>query len=303
MSKFRINQKKFHVTYKTHIDQEQLLDFFRGKRDLSRYSVVWEIGDEGNDYEHTHALVEFSKPFESRDARCFDFQGIHPNIQSVTSEKHWENTWEYHEKAPIKLTRDGVKKTVQLLHEQIQKAETLADAAEIAGVTVRSYQDLVIIRKEKKRKAAGASYIEFSRPLEEGFRALVIWGPTGTGKTQYALAHFKQPLLVSHMDDLKDFDENRNDGIVFDDMSFQHLPRESMIHMLDWDVGRSIHCRHTCAYIPEHTRKIFTTNNDHGCIFPVDDSGAIGRRISRTLHVNGPLFNINNKGPKREESS
>jgi hypothetical protein len=101
---------------------------------------------------------------------------------------------------------------------------------------------------------------------------------------------FECPLVVSHIDDLGDFDASRHDGIVFDDMSFAHLPREAVIHLVDWDLDRSIHIRYKRALIPARTRKIFTSNKTFYENFPADPSGAIRRRISRIIHVTGPTF-------------
>lgn len=100
----------------------------------------------------------------------------------------------------------------------------------------------------------------------------VILGDAGCGKTQFALAHFENALMVSHMDDLLNFNED-NDGIVFDDMDFKHMPRTAQIHILDWDNTRSIHCRYRTATIPKHTKKIFTCNE-----YPFVFDAAIKRR-------------------------
>jgi len=117
-------------------------------------------------------------------------------------------------------------------------------------------------------------------PLEDlKVSSYVIHGPPGTGKTSFALAHFERPLLVSHMDALKAFRPGFHDGIIFDDMSFFHLPRESQIHIVDQAHTRQIHCRYAAASIPKNTPKIFTTNVDAGAIFLQD--AAISRRIKK----------------------
>ena len=110
----------------------------------------------------------------------------------------------------------------------------------------------------------------------DGIKSAIILGKSGCGKTQFALAHFKRPLMVRHIDDLKKFN-SEYDGIVFDDMDFRHMPRTSQIHLVDWDNNSSIHCRYANAKIPKHTKKIFTCN-----IYPFDDDPAIARRVSVT---------------------
>jgi hypothetical protein len=122
---------------------------------------------------------------------------------------------------------------------------------------------------------------------EQTFQSLIIWGQAGIGKTQFAMAVLPRALVVSHIDDLRLFDPTEHEGIIFDDMNFNHLPRSSQIHLVDWDITRSIHCRFSNATIPMHTKKIFTTNVDDGGIFDTLDA-AISRRI-RVCHL-GTFF-------------
>jgi len=106
----------------------------------------------------------------------------------------------------------------------------------------------------------------------------ILWGGAGIGKTSFARAILPKGLLVSHMDDLSVYDPTVHDGIIFDDMSFLHLHREAQIHLVDVEEGRSIHIRYRTAWIPENTKKIFTTNTYQGAIFMIQDS-AIQRRL------------------------
>jgi len=128
---------------------------------------------------------------------------------------------------------------------------------------------------------------QFEWPKLELSKSTIIWGEAGIGKTEFALSHFKSPLMVSHLDTLKEFDEEEHDGIVFDDMSFIHLPRESQIHLVDNDKTRAIHLRYINATIPAHTKKIFTTNVEDGAILNTWDA-AIMRRIN-LVHLTGTV--------------
>lgn len=106
--------------------------------------------------------------------------------------------------------------------------------------------------------------------------SVVLWGAAGIGKTEYAKYLLPKALFVSHMDKLGDFSEAYQ-GIIFDDMSFEHLPREAQIHIVDQDNPRDIHIRYTTANIPANTPKFFLTNVHNGAIFLHDP--AIMRRI------------------------
>lgn len=133
---------------------------------------------------------------------------------------------------------------------------------------------------------------DFDCPPLDLSKAVLLHGPTNMGKTEYALAHFKHPLLVSHMDTLRNISPEV-DGIVFDDMSFKHMPVESVIHLLDLAQDRSIHCRYGTGVIPKGMPRIFTHNTanpffDH-ITTQMCQQEAIGRRLC--IHeVNKPTY-------------
>lgn len=119
-------------------------------------------------------------------------------------------------------------------------------------------------------------------------RATLLWGPSAVGKTQFALAHFGNPLFVSHIDDLKQLNAD-HDGVVFDDMSFRHWPIEAVIHLLDIEVDRTINVRYGTVRIPAYTIKIFTHNTENP--FYNHDANeeqkeAVNRRLQRVQVLN-----------------
>lgn len=131
-----------------------------------------------------------------------------------------------------------------------------------------------------------------------GSKPILLYGESGTGKTQFALAHFKTPLLVRHMDALAEFNSKVHDGIVFDDMSFLHMPVEARIHLLDMEEFSDIHIRYRTARIPAHTPRFFTHNT--GDVFwtstpepnPKDPAqlAALVRRVEIVGPIQGNLF-------------
>lgn len=114
-------------------------------------------------------------------------------------------------------------------------------------------------------------------------RLIILTGPSGIGKTQFALAHFNKPLMISHMDQLKQIETGEFDGVVFDDMSFFHMPREPRIHICDLAHDRAIHIRYDTALMPKFMPRILTTNKSYEeVMFKPDENHqdfAIKRRV------------------------
>lgn len=155
---------------------------------------------------------------------------------------------------------------VMLRYEKAMKRARVMRAS-VAPLTERTLEDFVNV------------------PIHDWAKSQVIVGPSGYGKTEYAKALLPKALFVSHMDELAGLNEE-HEGIIFDDMSFEHLPRTAQIHLVDQDNGRAIHIRYTVANIPAKVKKIFLTNTPN--IFTFDP--AINRRVEiHTIH--NKLFN------------
>lgn len=132
---------------------------------------------------------------------------------------------------------------------------------------------------------------EFNVEEMDLVKPVLLHGSSNIGKTQFALAHFKNPLLCSHIDGLKKLSPD-NDGIVFDDMSFRHMPVETVIHLLDIEEGRDIHCRNTNARIPKGMKRIFTHNTPnpfYNEMINEHQKTAVDRRV-RKVEVNEKLY-------------
>lgn len=145
----------------------------------------------------------------------------------------------------------------------------------------------------KHYQAITRTYHMFSKPTQTPFfgpfrwniqhdwnTSLHLWGNSGIGKTCFARYLLPNALFISHMDQLKSYNRDY-DGIIFDDMGFEHLPRTAQIHILDIDNERALHIRYGTALIPARTKKIFLSNPPH--IFICDDP-AINRRLT-SIHL------------------
>lgn len=133
---FRLQNRRLHLTYKTHIDGNSWLAWFEKNKkvEICFYSIVQESSDENHPYDHTHILIDagYNKKFSTRCCRYFDWptnsENIHPNIKKVTSSKHWENTVLYHYKENTPLT--NIEKPIDCKEQlkNIWKQDTVSDA-------------------------------------------------------------------------------------------------------------------------------------------------------------------------------
>ena len=109
---FRLQNKKIHLTYKSHIPPEAWLSWLSKVKDIKieSYSIVHEKGNILTPYDHTHILINFGYTFQTRNSRYFDWknpitgENIHPNIKIVKTANHWKNVIVYHYKEGIPHT-------------------------------------------------------------------------------------------------------------------------------------------------------------------------------------------------------
>lgn len=271
-----------------------------------------EIGEEGTD--HFQGYIELKRSRTLLEMK-----------NQINYEAHWEprrgnaaqareyclkedtrilGPWIYGEQQPKK---QGKRNDMAIVMDMIKEGAKDMDClnSDYRGTYLRyrnhfmEYRHLLNAERAKDRMPIRKPE-EFNRPLLDINKpiAYLIVGPTSCGKSAYARAHFKNPLMVRHIDKLKDFDETVHDGIVFDDMNFAHYPAESIIHLLDYEYETDFHARYRCAYIPPNTKKIFTSNvadifepknakNEVNC--RPDQTEAINRRFELVV-VTGKLY-------------
>lgn len=319
--KFQFAGKKMHLTYTGHIPLMDLKNFLEQTLgEMVWYSLVWENGKTNTSnahahaqtetvpggqpdaatvaYAHTHVAFELKKKTTFTSERKLDYLQIHPNIKSIQTIEHACNIWEYHLKEPLQSLRSpkGPKKPIgSEMVREIMNAPSLAAAIELTGVEIKSVSDLVLIRNNKQRaqEIPELPVVYSWRTMLTGeWHTVYLYGKTGIGKTQWAIAQLHSPLLVSMMEDLKQYNADVHDGIIFDDICLNSMPSNAVIHLMDWDLPRSINVKYGSVTIPAHTKKIVTSNlspEEHFRVFPQAHTDAIMRRLT-VITETQPLF-------------
>lgn len=288
------HRQRYHLTYKGHLDRDDFLHFVDSLAAVKAFSFVHETSDAEHEYDHTHYLVWFAKQPNWRKANKLDYKTVHPHIQPINDDHHWSQTMDtYHHKAPIGDSL--LQKTCTLVpwHDQviarINECKSEHELLNLPG-SMGSYVSqrigwargvLAAAHPPEEGEYTLESCAEYTglTPYTDFSKTVVIMGPPGKGKTEFACAHFKHPLVVEDWDDLRSLDPGHHDGIVFDDCTFTDLAVNVQKHLTDVSKTRTIRCRYVNARIPKGMPRFVCSNE-----YPfVDDeslhSDAIRRRI------------------------
>lgn len=303
-TEFRLQAKRFLLTYKTHIDKEELAKFIQRKLKCEAHvKICHETSKDG--YQHTHCAVLSPKKPNIRDSRFFDFKEVHPNIKVPETTEHFKNQVKYIEKQDEDFYGDI--EVPDSKEEKFQKCLDFVKSCQTWQEVLRGpllMQMLIsgklpyfqqVFSNLARTRVTRAKYqlTDFILPALDRTRPTLLWGVNNAGKTQFALAHFNSPLLVSNVDDFNKFQEGYHDGIVVDDIDFSHWPPTALIHLLDVECDRTIKCRYRDAVIPAGTPRFFTSNSKWALSSPhsnPEQELAIERRLYK-LEITAPLYN------------
>lgn len=276
-----------------------LLNGFLTRSTEIKYLICGEeIGDQenqgsGSGYKHLQGFVNFQKRKSMKQVKdWFGWEQMHLEISKGTDEEN--KAYCSKDGKFIEVGIPGVQGKRTDLHaiaEIIENGGTVKDCwKEYPTTMIRCHKGVEELHRVSKNRKVEPKYRldEFKVSWQDNAeqidwtRSVILWGEAGIGKTSFARSILPNALLISHLDDLSLYEGGEYDGIIFDDMSFNHIPREGQIHLVDIDEYRSIHIRYKTAGIPENTKKIFTTNLYNGTCFDLQDA-AIKRRTEVIL--------------------
>lgn len=243
---------------------------------VSDLIVAEEKHEDGNT--HYHAYVGYSKKTDIKNPRFFDFNSCHPNVQVCKTVAAWKN---YVRKDGNFMENETAKSIFAECHSMdlqswiehcVKEKIQYAYCDQIWKMCHQPRENTITERPEQVYQNQALKDFSYEN---WNTKSLIIYGESGVGKTNWAKWHMELPsLFVSHMDVLRDFDPSYHKSIIFDDVSFMHMPRETQIHIVDTFDPRAIHCRYKTANIPAKTPKVFTANKRI-----VMNDPAINRRI------------------------
>jgi len=279
---FRIQGNSFFLTYsQCNLEPQVLLDHLKTLQDVKFIGIGQEHHQDGN--LHLHVLINFSKRKNIQTPRYFDLNGFHPSVEKTRSQK---GAKDYYRKEGYNVLEFGEEE-----EEEVEDIYTLAGqmdrsdffnycrkkkiAFQYANDAWVTSQTTVPTIDEAPTEGTVNEMLNWYVPRIP-FKATVLVGPTGCGKTVYAKRNATKPILFcSHIDDLKSFNPRKHKSIIFDDMSFKHYPVQAQIHLVDLFDDRSINVKHSIARIPKNTERWVTCNE-----FPFTEHEAIRRRIN-----------------------
>lgn len=281
-STFKFDSQHVFLTYpQSTLTVQDIHDHLATLKPLEWACICQEEHEDGG--LHQHAVAKFRSRFQTRNKRAFDVNGQHPNIQPVRSVTralaYVRKDGQFVDFGPVPAGASADIDWMELAATS-NEGEYFATAmrAKISYQYAQKFWDLGRRHSCEIPTTYEADLdrerwdLQVSEP-SDGTTVLV--GPSGVGKTSWAKRVCKKPALwVRHIDVLRSFRPRYHQSIIFDDMSFSHMPRESQIHIVDQTDEAHIHCRYGHAVIPANTQKIFTAN-----FYPFTHDSAIERRV------------------------
>jgi len=277
---FRVASKEFSLTYpQCNLEKQTLLDKLKLEKNITYICISKELHQDGNPHLHVH--IQFSKRKDIKNPKYFDFQGYHCNVQATKDSAAWnkyiKEDQDFTEWGEREEDYDLYQSARTMHHDDFfESARSKNICFQYAMEAWRSAQqvDNTLTEDDTIEGSYAQQFNWFDTTIPN--KTNVIIGPTGVGKTIFAKTKCKKPaLFCSHMDDLKSFRAGFHQSIIFDDMSFTHIPTTGQIHLVDLFESRSIHVRYGIARIPRGIERWITCNT-----MPLSEHDAIRRRIN-----------------------
>lgn len=238
-----------------------------------------EVGAAGT--RHLQGYIELAKRdrFAQVKAKLPGFYIASRRGTAQQASEYCQKDGEFVQFGHISRPQQGRRKDLERVAALVKDGASLKEiATEEPEAFIKFHKGISVLKDLLNPRYETTEHTEVRFNIEPDWtKTQVFLGPTGCGKTTYAIQLLPKALFCTHMDDLAKYNTDDYDGIIYDEACFLHLPREAQIHLCDQDQDRSLHVRYVCARIPKRTKKIFTSNKRIEEVLLSD--GAILRRI------------------------
>ena len=317
---FRWRARGWHLCYCGHVPPALLVAKLERATSIKAIgtSIVHELSDAKAPYPHTHFAWLWERAPNLHGARLMDVEIdgliIHPHVVHKKSLKWLQSIFQrYH--AGWKSSAAGKQVFVapvagpwQVLPEcfewndyiisEVSEASDLIEGAQMAGVSIRSVHDVMLVQSAKRARAFEHNFRRDSYhtiALPEAYTSgavgtLHIWGAIRLGKSEWALSQFAHPLLVTDRNDLLGFRPGWHDGTVIDKIMPRERPPAGFTlqereKFTDFTLPASIRCLYKTAQIPKGVRKIVVTTTCAMCGLRIRKDRLLGGGLRSCRYV------------------
>ena len=271
----------------THAELVQFLD---DKGGYNQYIVGQENHKSGK--VHWHVYVKYDVVVDSADCRYFDCKGLHPNIVDgapsegwksyCTKEKNFETNFYGTNAFKKASTSKTTEEAIDLLWKE--KPEDMCKHGERIEANLRKKIGSTV---HQQKRYEGPYPVEFyPKGWNPDTHALLLVGPPGLGKTQYARYLLGTCDYIKGRLDNPVFRECQFDKpLLFDEINMLDADPEQSKEVTDVENGGTINLRYKNVSIKPGIRRVFVHNIEHPFRNP---NGAVyGRRV-HTHIISGP---------------
>lgn len=223
-AKFRVQCRRILLTYRTHVDKDQMRAHLCGLRTpAAEVFVAHEQASSDTDYAHSHVYVDLAKErIDIKNCRYFDYddgsQILHPHIKVINTKGHLDNVWRYlckEDKENLHLLERCAAPQKACLFDKVMACLTPQDVLRMA-VKPSDAPGLLCMFKHKPRETPEPEpltedwQVDLADELEERPKKReIVWyydALGGTGKTDFALHMLRsgKAILLTNLGGDKD---------------------------------------------------------------------------------------------------